>query len=44
MSASLAPKRLPDLFNVNEKRGGAWDLMSRDKHHPIHKGRKGGGS
>ena len=25
---SLIP-RLPDLFNARERRGGAWDLMSR---------------
>ena len=27
---SLVP-RLPDLFNVHEKEGGTWDLISRDK-------------
>ena len=41
--ASLVPS-LPDLFNVHEKRGGAWYLKSRDRRMPIYKGRKRGGS
>ena len=28
---TLGVASLPDLFNVHEKRGGAWDPMSRDK-------------
>ena len=31
LHASLVP-RIPDLFNMHEKRGRAWDLMTCDKH------------
>ena len=40
---SLVPS-LTDLFNVREKRGGAWYPKSRPRRRPIYKGGKCGGS